>query len=115
MKGSVAHLVLQARTQDQVIVGHSPASRHTHAFGLPVDAHHLPGHHGDTGVQRQLGQVSTAVCMAAESRTFLSLSALVSGKGCQMLMFRLTWLTGIQRARVRGLGRVRALRRESGC
>ena len=69
----VAHLVLQARTQHEVVVGHSPASSHTHALGLPVDAHHLSGHHGDAGAQRQLGQVSTGVGMAAESRNFLSL------------------------------------------
>lgn len=67
VKLSVAHLVLQARTQDQVIVGHGPAPRHTHAFGLPVDAQHLSGHRGDTEVQRQLGQVSAAACVAADS------------------------------------------------
>lgn len=71
VKARLAHLVLQACTQDEVIVGHSPASRHTDAFGLPLDAHHLPGHRGDTDVQ--LGQVSAAVCMAAESSAhFLS-------------------------------------------
>lgn len=60
---SLSHLVLQARTEDEVIVVYLPTTGHKNVFGLPVDAHHLPRHHGDAGLQRELGQVSAAVCM----------------------------------------------------
>lgn len=56
-----------------MIIGHTPAPRHAHKFGLPVNGHHLSGHRGDAGVQRQLGQVSTAVSMAEQSEERLSL------------------------------------------
>lgn len=81
-----AHLVLQACAQDQVVVAHSPASRHMHALGLPVDAHHLPSHHGDSGVQGQLGQVSADVCMAADSKSFL-LHSFLSRESWRIRMF----------------------------
>lgn len=55
-----------------MIIGHTPAPRHAHKFGLPVNGHHLSGHRGDAGVQRQLGQVSAAVSMAAKSEERLS-------------------------------------------
>lgn len=63
----MSHLILQARTEDQVIVGNLPAARHQDIFGLPFDGNHLACHHGDAGVQRQLGQVPAAVCMTAGS------------------------------------------------
>lgn len=63
----LSHLVLQAHTEDEVIVGNLLTARHEDIFGLPVDAHHLPSDHGDAGVQRQLGQVPAAVCMTAGS------------------------------------------------
>lgn len=62
---SLSHLVLQAGAEDDVIVGHLPPTRHTDVSGLPVDGHHLPGHHIDAGMQRELVQVSAAVCMTA--------------------------------------------------
>ena len=64
---SCAHPVLQAGTEDEVIVGHLLTTRHTDIFGLPVDAHHLPSHHVDVGMQRKPGQVSAAVCMTVRS------------------------------------------------
>lgn len=60
---SLSHLVLQACTQDEVIVGHLPTTTHKDVFGLPVDANHLPSHHVNAGMQRDLGQVSAAVCV----------------------------------------------------
>lgn len=65
---SFSHLVLQACTEDEVIIGHLPKTRHQDVLGLPVDAHHLPSHHIDAGMQGQLGQVSAAVCVTAGSR-----------------------------------------------
>lgn len=61
----LSDLVLQARAEDQVVVGNPPAVAHTHVLGLPVDAHHLARHHGDAGAQGQLGQVSAAVSVTA--------------------------------------------------
>lgn len=52
---SLSHLVLQARTEDEVIIQHLPITRYKDVFGLPVDAHHLPSHHVDAGMQRELG------------------------------------------------------------
>lgn len=86
MKVGGAHLVLQACAQDQVVVTHSPASRHMHALGLPVDAHHLPSHYGDSGVQGQLGQVSADVCVAADSKSFL-LHSFLSRESWRIRMF----------------------------
>lgn len=60
-----SRLVLEARAQDEVVVGQLHAAGHQDAFGLPVDAHHLPGHRGNAGLQGELGQVSSAVCMTA--------------------------------------------------
>lgn len=64
----VPHLVLQARTEDEVIVGHLHTVGHQDKFRLPVDAHHLPGDHTDAGVQREPGKVSAAVRMTAGNR-----------------------------------------------
>jgi len=63
--GGGAHLVLEARAEHQVVVGHLHAAGHADQLGLPVDGHHLPGHHGNAGTQRQLGQVSGAVGVTA--------------------------------------------------
>lgn len=62
---SSSHLVLEACAEDEVVVRHLLTTRHQDVFGLPVNAHHLLTHHTDAGVQRELGQVSAAVCMTA--------------------------------------------------
>lgn len=77
----VTNLVLQARAEDEVVVGNLPAPGHQHMFGLPVDAEHLPCHHADAGAQRQLGQVAAAVSMTAGGSPELSLAQCMTGMG----------------------------------
>lgn len=76
----MCHLVLQARAEDEVIVGHLPGTRHPDVFGLPVDAHHLASHYIDVGMQREPSLVSAAVCVTtAEKRKTACVSTCYDG------------------------------------
>lgn len=57
--------MLQASTEDEVVVGNLLPTGQEDVFGLPSDAHQLPRHHSDEGTHWDLGQVSAAVGMTA--------------------------------------------------